>query len=89
MNVTTHRKEEKQGMANKATGKPDSEAKKAWMKQNTTVVTVKLMHKGDADIMAYLEDKSKATVIKQALRLLMEQEGFEYVPPEPEEDDEE
>ena len=51
---------------------PDSEAKKAWMRENTTMVTVKMLNKGDADILAFLEGKKKATVIKLALREYME-----------------
>ena len=51
---------------------PDSAAKKAWMRENTTMVTVKMLNKGDADILAFLEGKKKATVIKAALREYME-----------------
>ncbi len=80
MNITTHSNGGKT-KPNKATGKPDSEAKKTWMKNNSTIVTVKFMNKGDDDILNYLEGKAKATVIKKALRLLMEQEGFVYTPP--------
>ena len=47
---------------------PDSEAKKKWMKNNSTMVGVKMMNKKDADILEFLEGKSKATVIKSALR---------------------
>lgn len=50
---------------------PDSEAKKAWMKSNTTMVSVKMLNKGDADILEFLRDKPKATIIKQALREYM------------------
>lgn len=46
----------------------DSKAKKDWMKANTTMVTVKMVNKTDADILEYLKDKAKATVIKAALR---------------------
>lgn len=49
----------------------DSEAKKEWMRKNTTMVTVKMVNKRDADLLAYLADKPKATVIKQALREYM------------------
>lgn len=51
---------------------PDSKAKKDWMKANTTMVTVKMVNKSDADILKYLKDKAKATVIKAALREYME-----------------
>ena len=51
---------------------PDSEAKSKWMRENTVMVTVKMMNKKDADILAFLEGKQKATVIKAALREYME-----------------
>ena len=51
---------------------PDSTAKKEWMKANTTMVTVKMTNKGDADLLRYLNGKAKATVIKAALREYME-----------------
>lgn len=51
---------------------PDSEAKKRWMRENTTVITVKCMYKSDADILEFLDGKSKATVIKAAIREYME-----------------
>ena len=51
---------------------PDSEAKKRGMRENTVVITVKCMHKSDADILEFLDGKSKATVIKAALREYME-----------------
>lgn len=50
---------------------PDSEAKKAWMRENTTMVTVKMVNKTDADILEYLQGKAKATIIKAALREYM------------------
>ena len=49
----------------------DSEAKKAWMKANTTMISVKMVNKGDADILQFLEGKQKATIIKAALREYM------------------
>lgn len=51
---------------------PDSEAKKAWMRDNTTMVSVKMLNKGDADILEFLQGKPKATIIKAALREYME-----------------
>ena len=50
---------------------PDSEAKKEWMRANTTMVTVKMTNKGDADLLRFQEGKQKATVIKAALREYM------------------
>lgn len=68
---------------------PDSEAKREWIKKNSTLVTAKLMRKGDDDIIAYLEGKKNSTVIKKALRLLMETEGVEYINKKPTEDEQE
>ena len=50
---------------------PESEAKTRWMRENTTNLTVKFMHKSDADILAFLDGKTKATIIKQAIREYM------------------
>lgn len=50
---------------------PESEAKKRWMQSNTTMVTVKMVNKSDADLLEFLEGKQKATVIKAALREYM------------------
>lgn len=68
---------------------PDSEAKYTWIKNNSTKITIKFMNKSDDDILTYLEGKQKATVVKKALRLLMEQEGVEYINKKSDEADEE
>lgn len=48
---------------------PDSEAKVKWIKENTTVVAVKLNHNTDSDLLRYIEDEpSKAGIFKKALR---------------------
>lgn len=47
---------------------PDSKAKREWIAQNTTMVTLKLNNKTDADILAALEGKAKQTEIKKLLR---------------------
>lgn len=47
---------------------PDSEAKKRWDKENTTFIKAKLNRNTDKDILEYLADKPKQTVIKAALR---------------------
>ena len=49
------------------------------MRENSTNLTIKFMHKSDADILGFLEGKSKATVIKAAIREYMEnhKEGTE------------
>ena len=50
---------------------PDSPAKKKWLKDNSKAISFRLMLKGDADIIAFLEDKPNATIIKAALREYM------------------
>lgn len=59
----------------------DAPSKKRWDKENVLFVTTKLFKKTDADILQFLEGKTRAEEIKKALRLLMEQEGFVYTPP--------
>lgn len=49
----------------------DSPAKKKWLKDNSKSVTFRLMLKGDADIIEYLETVPTATTIKAALREYM------------------
>lgn len=56
---------------------PDYESKKAWDKENVVFVTTKLFKSTDADILEYLDGKSRATEIKRALRLLIETEKKE------------
>ena len=51
---------------------PESEAKKAWMKKNTTVVSVKFNHNTESDLLRYLEGKPAATIFKLALREYIE-----------------
>ena len=50
---------------------PDSEAKKKWMKENSKIVSFKMMNKSDKDIMDFLEGRPTATTIKAALREYM------------------
>ena len=45
-----------------------------WDKENTVQISIKLQRTTDADIIAFLDGKSKQTVIKEALRRMM-QEG--------------
>lgn len=47
------------------------EQKAAWDKANTKMIPVKLQHRTDADILAYLEGESRQTIIKAALREYM------------------
>ncbi len=46
-------------------------AQAKWQKNNTTIITMRLQHSTDKDILDYLDGKSKATVIKAALREYM------------------
>ena len=50
----------------------DSAAKRKWIKEHTVSVGMKLQKKTDADILEFLEGKSKQTIIKAALREYME-----------------
>ncbi len=45
-----------------------------WDKENTVHVSIKLQKATDADIIEFLDGKSKQTVIKEALRRMI-QEG--------------
>ena len=54
-----------------------SEAHKAWMKENTVVISIRLQKNSDAELLAYLDGKQKQTEIKRALRLLIETEKKE------------
>lgn len=42
-----------------------------WQKKGTVMVAARLQRKADADIIAFLEDKPNATIIKAALREYM------------------
>ncbi len=55
-----------------------SEKRKAWEKENTAVISMKLQKSTDADILRYLDGESKQTVIKAALREYMENHPKEY-----------
>lgn len=47
----------------------DSQAKRDWMKANTTVITMKLNHRTDADIIEHLTNvDNKNGYIKQLIR---------------------
>lgn len=47
---------------------PDSKAKREWVKENTIFVGIKLNKNTDADIINYLDGKSKQTEIKRIIR---------------------
>ena len=50
---------------------PDCESKKKWDKKNVIFATTKLFKTTDADIIEFLEGKSRSTVFKAALREYM------------------
>ena len=50
----------------------ESEAKRKWQKENTVFIGVKLQKSTDADILRFLDGKSKQTMIKLAIREYME-----------------
>lgn len=52
----------------------ESEAKKAWRKENTVMLSVRLQKSTDLDILEYLQGRQAQTEIKKGLRLLIEQE---------------
>ena len=49
----------------------DTEKQRAWQKENTVMVAMRLQKSTDADILQFLEGKQKQTVIKLALREYM------------------
>lgn len=51
---------------------PDSDAKRKWDANNTTIVTLKLNNRTDADILAALDGKAKQTEIKRLIRAGLE-----------------
>lgn len=54
---------------------PDSAAKRRWDAENTTVLSLKLNHRTDADILSALEGRPKQTEIKRLLRDALEAEA--------------
>lgn len=51
---------------------PDSKAKREWTRANTTMVTLKLNNRTDADIIEWLQQaESKQRAIKDAIRKTM------------------
>ena len=52
----------------------ESEAKKKWMKENTTFIGLKLNHNTDSDILEALQGKQKQTEIKRLLRIALQSE---------------
>jgi hypothetical protein len=50
----------------------DTEKQRAWQKENTVMVAMRLQKSTDADILQFLEGKQKQTVIKLAIREYIE-----------------
>jgi hypothetical protein len=50
----------------------DSQAKREWMKENTTFIGLKLNHNTDKDILEALQGKQKQTEIKRLLRIALQ-----------------
>lgn len=48
---------------------PDSEAKRRWTAENTTLISLKLNNHTDADILAALDGKARQTEIKRLIRV--------------------
>ena len=53
---------------------PELKSKTKWDKENSVMVSMRLMTKGDADIIAAIEGKAKQTEIKRLLRIALEAE---------------
>ena len=53
---------------------PESEAKKAWMKENTVFIGLKLNRNTDGDLLEALQDKQKQTEIKRLMRIALQSE---------------
>lgn len=52
----------------------DSEAKRKWIRENTTFIGLKLNNNTDADILKAVEGKQKQTEIKKLIRKGMAKE---------------
>ena len=52
----------------------DSQAKRDWMKENTTFIGLKLNNKTDSDILEALQGKQRQTEIKRLLRIALQSE---------------
>ena len=53
---------------------PDSQAKRDWMKENTTFIGLKLNHNTESDILEALQGKQKQTEIKRLVRIALQSE---------------
>jgi hypothetical protein len=58
----------------------ESQAKRDWRRDNTTVIKARLNHRTDSDIIEYLDGKSQANEIKRALRILIALENQKPLP---------
>ena len=53
----------------------DSEAKKEWIKANTTFIGLRLNHNTDSDILEALQGKQKQTELKRLLQIALQSEN--------------
>lgn len=56
---------------------PDAPSKKKWDAENTRIFSVKLFRKTENDVIEYLEDKNKRTIICAAIREYIERHRTE------------
>lgn len=54
---------------------PDTKAKRQWDAANTTIITLKLNNRTDADILAALNGKARQTEIKRLIRFAIAQQA--------------
>ena len=52
----------------------ETQARKDWIKENTTFIGLKLNHNTDSDILEALQGKQKQTEIKRLLRIALQSE---------------
>lgn len=50
----------------------DTSRQREWQKENTVMISMRLQKSTDADILSYLEGKTRQAVIKAAIREYME-----------------
>jgi hypothetical protein len=56
----------------------DNEKQREWQKTNTVMLSARLQKTTDKDILSYLEDKPKQTIIKAALREYIQNHPKQY-----------
>ena len=51
---------------------PDRESKRRWDKENTTVISLKLHNRNDADILEAVDGQQKQTKLKELIRIALQ-----------------